>query len=102
MERRALYERIDRRVDEMIAAGAAAEVRRAVAANASPTARQALGFSELLSGDVEAMKRRTRRYARRQLTWMRKLRGVEVVDVTGRAPEAVAQHVLGLWLRAAG
>ncbi len=30
------------------------------------------------------MKRRTRRYARRQLTWMRKLPGVELVDVTGR------------------
>jgi tRNA dimethylallyltransferase len=102
MERRALYERIDRRVDEMIAAGAADEVGRAVAAKASPTARKALGFSELLSGDVEAMKRRTHHYARRQLTWMRKLSGVEVVDVTDRAPESVAQDVLGLWLRGAG
>ena len=32
------------------------------------------------------MKRRTRNFARRQLTWMRKLAGVEIVDVTGRAP----------------
>ena len=39
------------------------------------TARKALGFDELLAGDVEAMKRRTRNYAKRQLTWMRKLAG---------------------------
>ena len=49
------------------------------------TARKALGFEELLAGDVEAMKRRTRNYARRQLTWMRKLAGVNVIDATGRA-----------------
>ena len=57
---------------------------RADAAGASATARKALGFDELLAGDVEAMKRRTRHYAKRQLTWMRKLPGVEHVDVTGR------------------
>src|SRR5205085_6394971 len=60
MERGALHERIEARVDAMIAAGAAEEVRSADAAGASPTARQALGFEELLAGDVEAMKRRTR------------------------------------------
>ena len=53
MEREALYARIDARVDAMVAAGAEAEVRRADAAGASPTARQALGFDELLAGDVE-------------------------------------------------
>ena len=37
--------------------------------------RKALGFEELLAGDVERMKRRTRNYAERQLTWMRKLAG---------------------------
>ena len=59
----------------MVAAGAVDEVRRADAAGASPSARQALGFEELLRGDVEAMQRRTRRYAKRQLTWLRKLPG---------------------------
>ena len=63
------------------------------AAGASPTARQALGFEQLLSGDVEAMKQRTRRYARRQLTWLRKLAGAEVLDVTGRSPEDVAADI---------
>ena len=42
--------------------------------------------------DVEAAKVRTRRLARRQLTWMRKLAGVELVDVTDRdADEVVAE-----------
>jgi tRNA dimethylallyltransferase len=89
-EREALYGRIDERVDSMIAAGAHEEVRAAHAAGASETARQALGFDELLAGEVDAMKRHTRNYARRQLTWMRKLAGVELVDVTDREADEVA------------
>jgi tRNA dimethylallyltransferase len=99
MDRDELYRRIDDRVDAMIAAGAEAEVRRAKAAGASVTARKALGFDELLSGDVEAMKRRTRNYARRQLTWMRKLAAVEVLDTTGRSAAETAEQGLSLWLR---
>jgi len=68
-------------------------VRAAAAAGASPTARRALGFEELLRGDVDAMKVRTRRYAKRQLTWMRKLPGVRVIDVTGRDPADVAEEL---------
>jgi tRNA dimethylallyltransferase len=79
----------------MLAAGVVAEVRAADAAGASVTARKALGFQELLDGDVEAMKVRTRQYARRQLTWLRKLAGVEHVDLTDRAPEDVARELLG-------
>jgi len=94
MEREALYARIDARVDAMLAAGAADEVRRAHAAGASATARKALGFEELLGGDVEAMKRPTRNYAKRQLTWMRKLAGVRVIDVTDRDAHAVAREIL--------
>ncbi|HEV2060101.1 MAG TPA: tRNA (adenosine(37)-N6)-dimethylallyltransferase MiaA [Solirubrobacteraceae bacterium] len=89
-DRDELYARIERRVDAMVAAGAVDQVRRADAAGASPTARAALGVEELLVGDIDAMKRRTRRYARRQLTWMRKLPDVELVDMTGQEPEGVA------------
>jgi tRNA dimethylallyltransferase len=95
MEREALYARTDARVGEMRAAGAGEEVRRAHAAGASETARKALGFEELLTGDVEGMKRRTRNYAKRQLTWMRKLAGVRAIDVTERDPAAVAGEILG-------
>jgi len=94
MERAALYAAIDARVDAMLAAGAREEVLRAHAVGASETARKALGFEELLSGDVEAMKRRTRNYAKRQLTWMRKLAGVRTIDVTGRDPVDVARAIL--------
>jgi tRNA dimethylallyltransferase len=97
MDRAELYDRINARVDAMIDAGVAEEVRRANAAGASVTARKALGFDELLAGDVEAMKRRTRNYARRQLTWMRKLAGVTVIDTTGRAATAVAAEIFTLW-----
>ena len=78
----------------MLAAGVRDEVRRASAAGASETARKALGFEELLAGDVEGMKRRTRNYAKRQLTWMRKLAEVRAIDVTGRDPHAVADEIL--------
>jgi tRNA dimethylallyltransferase len=98
MERERLYERIDARVDAMVAAGAQDEVRRARAAGASATARKALGFEDLLAGDVESMKRRTRNYARRQLTWMRKLAAVHTIDTTDRSPADVADDVVGLWL----
>ncbi len=86
----------------MIAAGAADEVRRANAAGASATARKALGFDELLTGDMEAMKRRTRNYARRQLTWMRKLAGVHVIDVTGRQAADVAAEIAALMAHGSG
>jgi tRNA dimethylallyltransferase len=96
MERTALYELIDARVHAMLAAGAREEVRRAREAGVSRTARKALGYEELLADDVEAMQRHTRNYARRQLTWMRKLAGVHTIDVTGRDPDNVAGEIVAL------
>lgn len=75
--------RIEVRIDAMLAAGAAEEVRAADAAGASATARKAHGFEPLLEGDEDRMRRDTRRYVKRQLTWMRKLPGVETIDLTG-------------------
>jgi len=94
MEREALYRQIDLRTERIVAAGAREEVLRAQDLGVSETAGKALGFEELLAGDVESMKQRTRNYARRQLAWMRKLADVNVVDVTGREPAAVAQQIL--------
>lgn len=91
--REELRRRIDRRAERMVAAGAAAEVARAVAAGASRTARAAIGFAELERGDVEAMKRAQRAYARRQLTWMRRMEGVETLDRTGLDDAAVAARI---------
>lgn len=102
MERQALYARIDARVQEMLAAGVREEVLRAHAAGASGTARKALGFDELLAGDVERMRRRTRNYARRQLTWMRKLADVHVIDVGDCEPASVAREILATAERRGG
>jgi tRNA dimethylallyltransferase len=93
MERTRLYERIEVRVDEMVAAGAAEEVTRADAAKAARTARSALGFEELLRGDIDAMKRRTRNYAKRQLAWMRRIPGMHEIDLGDGGPEAAADRI---------
>ena len=72
-----LYDRIDRRVDAMLAAGLLNEARQALTVSA-PTARQAIGCKELasyfagevtLAEAVDNLKRQTRRYAKRQLSW---------------------------------
>jgi tRNA dimethylallyltransferase len=94
LERERLYEQIDARADAIVAAGAIDEVRRADAAGASETARRALGFAELLRGDVEAMKRRTRNYAKRQLTWMRRLQRANLLDGGAGAPDRLLRLVL--------
>lgn len=96
MERRSLYARIEERVDAIVAAGAAEEAREAERAGASRTARAALGFEQLLTGDVDELKRRTRNYAKRQLSWMRKMAGVRTIDVTGRTPAEAAREIAGL------
>jgi tRNA dimethylallyltransferase len=93
-DREELDRRIDARVDAMVAAGAAEEARRAADAGASRTARAALGFEELLRGDVDAVKSAHRRYARRQLTWMRKMRGVRLLERAGRSDDRVAAEIV--------
>ncbi len=100
MARGQLGERIDARVDEMVASAAADEARRAAAAGASRTARAALGFEDLLNGNPRAMKRAHRQYARRQLTWMRRMENVVVIDRTARDDAEVANEIVGLLDRA--
>ena len=82
-DRAALYERIDRRVDEMADMGLAQEVRELLAAGLSDktTAMQAIGYKEIVSflrGEIseqeayDLIKQESRRYAKRQLTWLRR------------------------------
>ncbi|HMK91740.1 MAG TPA: tRNA (adenosine(37)-N6)-dimethylallyltransferase MiaA, partial [Thermoleophilia bacterium] len=81
VDRTRLRERVDARVDEMVARGLVDEVA-ALPQPLSRTVRQAIGVREILSylaGELtldeatSRMKSRTRGYVRRQLTWMRKL-----------------------------
>lgn len=95
MDRDELDEKINRRM-AAIAQTAGDEVRAADAAGASPTARKAHGFEELLRGDVDGMTLKARQFARRQLTWMRKLPGVHAIDASGREPRVVAAEVARL------
>ena len=102
MDREELGRRISVRLDEMLAAGAAEEARAADEAGASRTLRGALGFEELLEGHdaapppeaVEAVKSAHRSYARRQLTWMRRMEGVTLIDRTGRDDGEVAAEIV--------
>lgn len=93
MDRELLYERIDARVEAIVAAGAAEEARRADALGPGRTARKALGFDEVLAGDLETMKRRSRNYARRQLTWMRKIPNLVQIDRTDLSDAEVAERI---------
>jgi tRNA dimethylallyltransferase len=91
-----LDRRIEARVDAMVEAGAEAEARHAAVAGASRTARAAIGFEELREGDVDGMKAAQRRFARRQLTWMRRMPGVTLIDRTGRDDADVAREIVDL------
>ena len=83
-DREVLYNRINRRVDLMIDAGLETEVRSLVSEgllSADSTAGQAIGYKEMLgyiAGEytledaIEKIKLGTRRYAKRQLTWLRR------------------------------
>lgn len=100
-----LYQRIDRRVDRMIEQGLVDEVRRLMADEAGhPTAIQAIGYKEIaaaLRGEVpmaEAirwMKRATRNFAKRQLTWFRHDARVIWLPAEGRSAESLAEEMAG-------
>jgi tRNA dimethylallyltransferase len=102
IDREVLAGRIEARVEQMLAGGAVEEVERALERGASRTARKALGFKEIaahLAGEAsleevrERIERGHRAYVRRQLTWMRKLSGVEVIDRTRLSAREVAERI---------
>jgi tRNA dimethylallyltransferase len=93
MDRARLYERIDARTETIVAAGAVEEARRAEELGPGRTARKALGFDQLLAGDVEEMKKRSRNYARRQLTWARKIPNLTWIERTDLSDEEVARRI---------
>jgi tRNA dimethylallyltransferase len=90
--RQELYHIIDTRVDTMIEQGLIEETKRLRTLTMSKTAMQALGYKEInmyLHGSVSLheaitiLKKRTRHYAKRQLTWFRKEPYIHWVDITG-------------------
>jgi tRNA dimethylallyltransferase len=95
-EPEALNERIDARVGAMAAAGAGEEARALEAAGASRTARAALGFEAFLSGDLERARRDHRRYAKRQMTWLRKMPEIVLIEHDAGDAERAAERILAL------
>lgn len=81
-----LYQRIGRRVDAMLEAGLVDEVERVAAGGMSRTARQALGYRQVLEVPPEAMRdeivKATKRFARRQESWFRADPRVQWVDLS--------------------
>jgi len=107
-ERPILYERIDRRCDQMIELGLVEETRKLLEQGYSGTltSGQALGYKEIvrhlegkcsLDEAVELIKRDTRRYAKRQLTWFRTDPRIEWLDMgLFEAKEEAARSIMAL------
>ena len=92
-DRRALYERIDRRVDLMVEKGLFEEVTalRAEGIKRGSTAMQGIGYREVysyLEGEISSeeavrlIKRNSRHYAKRQLTWFKRERNVTEINIS--------------------
>lgn len=107
MDRELLYRRIAQRVDGMLEAGLLTEVRRLLSRGyrEALTAAQAIGYKELvpvveghadLAEATEDIKRATRRYAKRQLTWFRADPRVRWLDVTGLTTGDVLDQAIRL------
>ena len=90
-DRQRLYERIEARVDEMVADGLAEEVQRLkeMGCTADMVSMQGLGYKEMLAyldgktsfeEAVYRIKLNTRHFAKRQLTWFRRERDVIMLD----------------------
>lgn len=90
MDRAKLYDKINKRVDLMIEKGLVQEVEKILNNyDDFPTAMQAIGYKEIcnyLNGNIseeeaiEKIKMESRRYAKRQLTWLRKIENVKWID----------------------
>jgi tRNA dimethylallyltransferase len=100
-----LAARIDRRVQQMIADGLVEEVRGLLGRDRpmSHTAQQALGYKEViahltegvpLAETVDLIQRRTRQFAKRQLTWFRNLAECRPAPISGReSPAELAERL---------
>jgi tRNA dimethylallyltransferase len=98
-----MYSNINDRVDRMIKAGAVKEVYKLRKKDISKTARSVIGLKELagyidgeygLEEATELMKRNTRRYAKRQLTWFRADKRIRWFDISSLRANEVSEAIL--------
>ncbi len=106
MDRKELYSRIEKRVDKMMTRGLVEEVRGLLAAGYSPglASMQGLGYKEIihyLKGEttldraVDMIKKHTRRFAKRQLTWFRRDGRIKWLDVGLLGVDGVSGEIAG-------
>lgn len=107
-ERKVLYDRINKRVDCMIETGFLDEVKdlMKIFGIENPVIRDTVGYKEIIdfyegklsfNEMVELIKRNTRRYAKRQLTWFRKLKGIFWFDVNSNSYlDLVVQKIINV------
>ena len=104
MERSKLYERINKRVDLMIEAGLVKEIEMLLNQGVDPTcqAMKGIGYKEIasyLQGEVtldfaiDTIKKSTRHFAKRQLTWFRKMPYIDWYDVDQIGFENIVENV---------
>lgn len=101
-----LYARIEQRVDKMFRQGLVAEIKKLNKGRLSKTAKSLLGYQEItafLNGEYSAaearglLKRNTRRYAKRQLSWFKREKAVKWIDIAIEdTPEVVAEKIIAL------
>ena len=99
MERSILYDRINKRVDIMLEQGLIEEVKNLINKYSNmPTAMQGLGYKEVkefLDGNIskeemiEKIKMETRRYAKRQITWFKRIKNIIWLDRLNKTEENV-------------
>lgn len=105
MDRSRLYRRIDARVDLMIEAGLVDEVSRLLDQGMGDalTSRQAIGYKEVIDAlegrltideAVELIKLRSRRYAKRQLSWCRRDPKIQWIDMDALSTEQAAGFII--------
>jgi tRNA dimethylallyltransferase len=108
LKRQELYNRIDRRVDKMFREGLIDECRRLKKKRVSMTASKALGYKEVfdylgskisLAEAKETIKKNTRHFAKRQLSWFRNDKRLVWVDVDARHPKDIAEEIGRLCMR---
>lgn len=100
--RQDLYRRIEARVDRMFKQGFTKECRRLKRKSLSMTARQALGYKEAfayLNGEIsleqakELIKKNTRHFAKRQLSWFRNDNRIIWIDTDGKRPTEIIEAI---------
>lgn len=107
MSRQLLYKRIEERVEEQIKSGLVEEVQSLLEKGYSPDlpSMKGLGYKQIagyLRGEydfetaVKLLKRDTRRFAKRQLTWFRADKSILWLDVEGRSPSQVSEEIISL------